>query len=180
MALDYFLLQQKTCAAEKQIKKYKCLTLIKVKLISGREKFHKPRFPKNFWIFLWLTAHSEILDRDFAATGNFDQDKFKYRRHSDTRLCYFLKFPPLMLISATSSVFHSCFASHSSFAGTLANRHPLTQRSSAGMCPVCRDVFCLQGCVLSACQLRTPYHQSLSKIPLCLATVALAAPLSAW
>uniref|UniRef100_A0A8D2NEH3 Uncharacterized protein n=1 Tax=Zonotrichia albicollis TaxID=44394 RepID=A0A8D2NEH3_ZONAL len=55
-----------------------------------------------------------------AATGNFDQDKFKYRCHSGTRLCYFLKFPPLMLISATSSVFHSCCASHSSFAGTLA------------------------------------------------------------
>lgn len=31
-----------------KLKKYKCLTLIKVKLISGREKFHKPRFPKNF------------------------------------------------------------------------------------------------------------------------------------
>lgn len=36
-----------------------------------------------------------------------------------------------------SSVFHSCFASHSSFAGTLANRHRLTRRRSAGMRSAC-------------------------------------------
>lgn len=36
-----------------------------------------------------------------------------------------------------SSVFLSCFISYSSFAGSLANRHPLTRRSSAEMCSVC-------------------------------------------
>lgn len=36
-----------------------------------------------------------------------------------------------------SSIFHSCFASHYSFACTLANRHPLTWRCSAGMHSVC-------------------------------------------
>lgn len=45
MVLDYFLLQIKAFAAEKN---NKCLILMKVKLISGREEFPKTGFPKNF------------------------------------------------------------------------------------------------------------------------------------
>lgn len=174
MALDYFLLQQKTFAAEKQIKKYKCLTLIKVKLISGREKFHKPRFPKNFRFF-------SVIDSTFRNFGQrFCCNRQLWPGQVQVQASQWHKAVLLFKISTPDADFCYKFCLSLLFCITLFLCRHFGQQASPDSKKFCRDVFCLQGCVLSARQLRTPYHRSLSKIPLCLATVALAAPLSGW